>query len=208
MNTGFVYLASASPRRAELLRQLGVEFRVLPAEIDESAQAGESPEHYVARTAAAKAACVRRRLLGGTAPAPVLGADTVVVCDARVLGKPADHAAAMEMLAVLSGRTHEVLSAVTVVDDTGTQTRVCSSKVRFRATTQAERAAYCATAEPYDKAGAYAIQGLAAAFVDHLDGSYSAVMGLPLCETAQLLARFAIPAWLHAPQNAARGEIR
>lgn len=208
MKKGFVYLASASPRRAELLSQLGVLFRARPADVDESAQAGESPEDYVVRTAAAKADTVHRAVSGSAEPAPVLGADTIVVCDARVLGKPADREAAIEMLAVLSGRTHEVLSAVALTDDAGTRTRLSASKVRFRATTADERSAYCATAEPLDKAGGYGIQGFAAAFIEHLEGSYSAVMGLPLFETAELLARFMLPAWLYVPPERSPDEIR
>ena len=194
MKKDFVYLASASPRRAELLRQLGVEFRVHPAELDELRHAGELPGAYVERLAAAKAAAVRGQL---AAEVPVVGADTVVVCEGQVLGKPADTTAALEMLGRLSGRTHEVLSAVAVADGRGTRTRLSVSKVRFRPTTFGERAAYCSTTEPLDKAGAYGIQGFAAAFVEYLEGSYSGVMGLPLCETAELLAPFELPRWLH-----------
>jgi septum formation protein len=200
MKKDFVYLASASPRRAELLRQLGVEFRVHPAELDERRHAGERPGAYVERLAAAKAAAVHEQL---ATAAPVVGADTVVVCAGEVLGKPADSASAIEMLARLSGRTHEVLSAVAVADGQSTQTRLSVSKVRFRPTTPPERAAYCATREPLDKAGAYGIQGFAAAFVEYLEGSYSGVMGLPLFETAELLAPFELPRWLrtHAKEN-------
>lgn len=194
MGKGFIYLASASPRRVELLRQLGVEFRVQPADLDEEKFPEESPESYVRRIAEAKATAVRGQL---AAEAPVLGADTAVVCDDEVLGKPAGTAAALEMLARLSGRTHEVLSAVALASASGTQIRLSISKVRFRATTASERAAYCATGEPLDKAGAYGIQGFAAAFVEHLEGSYSAVMGLPLYETAELLASLGLPGWLH-----------
>jgi septum formation protein len=176
------------------LRQLGVEFRVQPADLDEERYPEESPESYVMRIAAAKAAAVHGQL---AEQAPVLGADTAVVCDDEVLGKPAGIAAALEMLAKLSGRTHEVLSAVALASASGTQARLTISKVRFRATTASERAAYCATGEPLDKAGAYGIQGFAAAFVEHLQGSYSAVMGLPLYETAELLAPFGLPDWLH-----------
>lgn len=201
MEKGFIYLASASPRRGELLAQLGIAFRRLPAELDEAALPDETPQAYVTRTAAAKAAAVCGTV-AAEAAAPVLGADTIVVCDGAVLGKPVDVEAALDMLARLSGRTHEVLSAVAVTDGTTTATSVSSSKVRFRATTAAERAAYCATTEPFDKAGAYGIQGFAAVFIEHLEGSYSGVMGLPLFETAQLLAQFALPQWLHAPQRA------
>ncbi len=194
MKKDFVYLASASPRRAELLRQLGVEFRVHPAELDELRLTGERPGAYVERLAAAKAATVHAEL---AAEVPVVGADTVVVCEGQVLGKPADSAGAMDMLARLSGKMHEVLSAVAVSDGQSTRTRLSVSKVRFRPTTLEERAAYCVTREPLDKAGAYGIQGLAAAFVEYLEGSYSGVMGLPLFETAELLAPFSLPRWLH-----------
>jgi septum formation protein len=198
MRKGFVYLASASPRRAELLRQLGVEFRVYPADLDETMYPAETASAYVTRIAAAKAAAVSGQV---GAQAPVLGADTAVLCDDQVLGKPAGSAAALDMLARLSGRTHEVLSAVAVAGEHGAQTRLSVSKVRFRATTAAERAAYCATREPLDKAGAYGIQGFAAAFVEHLEGSYSAVMGLPLYETSELLAPFRLPRWLHETRH-------
>lgn len=200
MDTGFIYLASASPRRAQLLRQLGVEFRVRPAELEEAIRPGESPEHYVARTAAEKASAVCESVAGET-HAAVLGADTIVVAQHEVLGKPADRDAALVMLERLSGESHAVVSAVALTDGRNTQTRLCASKVRFRATTAQERAAYCATGEPFDKAGAYGIQGLAAAFIERLEGSYTGVMGLPLFETAELLARFALPAWLHAAQD-------
>lgn len=201
MKTDFIYLASASPRRAELLRQLGIAFRVRPAALDERVLPGETPKYYVERTATDKALAVSASLEQPEERAAILGADTVVVADGRVLGKPAGPQAAMAMLATLSGRTHEVLSAVAVTDGEHTQTRLCASKVRFRATTDRERAAYCATAEPFDKAGAYGIQGFAAAFIEHLEGSYSAVMGLPLFETAELLARFALPGWLYVQQD-------
>ena len=207
MGKGFIYLASASPRRAELLSQLGVPFRCVPADLDESMLPGEAPAAYVLRTAIAKAEAVKAGAAAAE-PAPVLGADTIVVCDGKVLGKPADEAAAMSMLAQLSGRTHEVLSAVVLCSDGEPSTRLCGSKVRFRATTTAERAAYCATAEPFDKAGAYGIQGYAAAFIEHLEGSYSGVMGLPLFETSQLLAGFGVPAWLHSPRQVPQSEFR
>lgn len=203
MGKSFIYLASASPRRAELLRQLGVEYRVHPAEIDERRLDEESAVTYVKRIAAAKAVAVRARV---GPEVPVLGADTVVVCDGQVLGKPDGAATALEMLERLSGRTHDVLSAVAVAAAQSAQTLLSISKVRFRPTTPGERAAYCATHEPLDKAGAYGIQGFAAAFVEHLDGSYSGVMGLPLCETAELLAPFGLPRWLHGNGTDPRGE--
>jgi septum formation protein len=188
MKKDFVYLASASPRRGELLRQIGVPFEVRPAEIAETQAAGETPDALVLRLAAEKADVVWRRV-----PAeerrPVLGADTAVVLDERVLGKPADEAEAEAMLAALSGRTHRVLTAVALRCGDRAETLLSSSEVRFRATTRDERAAYCRSGEPLDKAGGYGIQGRAAMFVEHLAGSYSGVVGLPLFETAALLAR-------------------
>jgi nucleoside triphosphate pyrophosphatase len=195
MDTGFIYLASASPRRRELLKQIGIEFVVRPAEIPEAPLAGETAAAYVERIARAKVGAVWSSIAADT-PRPVLAADTAVVVDAEILGKPHDRTAALAMLERLSGRTHEVLSAVAVRFEDRTETSVCASKVRFRATTAAERAAYCATNEPLDKAGAYGIQGCGAVFIADLEGSYSGVMGLPVFETAALLGRFGLPAWL------------
>ena len=135
-------------------------------------------------------------MAGGARPAPVLGADTVVVVDGDTLGKPADADEAAGMLARLSGRTHAVLTAVAVRHADEETVAVARSEVRFRATTVAERDAYCLSKEPFDKAGGYGIQGLGAVFIERLEGSYSGVMGLPLFETAALLRRFGLPAWL------------
>ena len=192
MNKDFVYLASASPRRSELLRQIGVRFEVRPAAIPEEREPREMPEDYVLRLAAAKADAVWTAL---DTPRPVLAADTAVVLGDRVLGKPADAAEAAAMLGELSGRTHRVLTAVALRSGPQADSLLCASEVRFRATTAAERRAYCETDEPYDKAGGYGIQGRAAVFVEHLSGSYSAVMGLPLFETAALLTRCGVPLW-------------
>jgi nucleoside triphosphate pyrophosphatase len=200
MSTDFIYLASASPRRRELLAQIGVEFVVRPAEIPEAPLGGEVAAAYVERMARAKAGAVWARV-AEDAPRPVLAADTAVVVGTEILGKPRDSATALAMLARLSGRTHEVLSAIAVRFEDRTETSICASKVRFRATTAAERAAYCATSEPLDKAGAYGIQGCGAVFIADLQGSYSGVMGLPVFETAALLGRFGLPVWLH-------GEVR
>lgn len=199
MRRDFVYLASASPRRRALLEQIGVAFELRPAEVDETAGPGESPARYVERVAAAKAAAVWSDV--AAAGRPVVAADTAVVLEGRVFGKPAGEAEALAMLEALSGRAHEVLSAVAVRHAGGLETAVTSSEVRFRSTTAAERAAYCRTREPYDKAGGYAIQGRGAVFVAHLAGSYSAVMGLPLHETAALLAHCGLPAWLVAEEG-------
>jgi septum formation protein len=194
MGKDFVYLASASPRRGELLRQIGVRFEVRAAAILEEREPGESPQIYVARLAAAKANAVWQRL-DEPDPAPVLAADTAVVLDDRVLGKPAGPNDALQMLEQLSGRSHDVLTAVAVRHGQRTETRLSRSEVRFRATTAPERWAYCRTDEPFDKAGAYGIQGFAAVFVECLTGSYSGVVGLPLFETASLLESFGVPLW-------------
>jgi septum formation protein len=194
MKKDFVYLASASPRRSELLRQIGVPFEVRPAEIVETQGDGEAADAYVLRLAAEKADAVWRRV-PATERRPVLAADTAVVLEQRVLGKPADEAEAEAMLAALSGRTHRVLTAVALRCGDTTQTLLSRSEVRFRATTAEERGAYCRSGEPLDKAGGYGIQGRAAMFVEHLAGSYSGVVGLPLFETAALLARCGVTLW-------------
>jgi septum formation protein len=196
MNKDFVYLASASPRRSELLRQIGVPFRVQPADIKEEQLAGETPETYVQRLAAAKADTVWAVVRAERRP--VLAADTAVVLDGAVLGKPKDAAEAERMLGRLSGRAHRVLTAVALRDGDDRVTLLSASEVRFRTTTEAERLAYCATGEPFDKAGGYGIQGHAAVFVEELRGSYSNVVGLPLFETAALLARAGLKFWLTA----------
>lgn len=189
-----LFLASASPRRRELLAQIGVDFSLLNAPIDETPLPGELPGAYVERLALAKARAGLATLSPGQ-PAVVLGADTAVVLDGRILGKPVDQQDALAMLAGLSGREHQVLTAVALAS--ASQARVVSvaSQVRFRAISPTEARAYWASGEPQDKAGSYAIQGLAAIFVESLQGSYSAVVGLPLCETAQLLGEFGIPCW-------------
>jgi septum formation protein len=193
MGTDFVYLASASPRRSELLRQIGVPFTVRAAAIDEAPLPDEPPETYVVRLAAAKAETVWASVADAR---PVIGADTAVVLGTAILGKPKDAAEAAAMLERLSGRTHRVLTAVAVRHSAGLDTRLSRSEVRFRPTTADERVAYCATGEPFDKAGGYGIQGYAAVFVEELKGSHSGVVGLPLFETAALLTRCGIPSWL------------
>jgi septum formation protein len=197
MRKDFVYLASASPRRAELLRQIGVAFAVRPAAVAEDPRPGETPEDYVLRLAKAKARAVAGKLRDHER-APVLAADTAVVLGTEILGKPADPDEARAMLERLSGRSHRVLTAVAL--DLGAEVEsLCSdSEVRFRATTAAERVAYCSTREPLDKAGGYGIQGHAAVFVESLQGSYSGVVGLPLFETAALLTRAGVDFWLTA----------
>ena len=190
----FIFLASGSPRRRELLRQIGVAFQVVGVELDETARADEAPAAYVARLAEAKAAAgwQRSRSLGS---APVLAADTAVVLDGKILGKPRDMKDAIGMLLALSSRTHEVLTAVAVRTAARTQLKVSRSLVSFRAIEAAEARDYWASGEPCDKAGAYAIQGYAAVFIADLQGSYSGVMGLPLFETAELLEAAGIGRW-------------
>ncbi len=197
-----VYLASKSPRRQELLRQIGVDFTPLlmreaagrPRDIVEIPRPDEPPLEYVKRVARAKAS-VGWHVMGrrGLTPKPMLGADTEVVQDGTVLGKPSDAAGAVEMLRRVSGQTHQVSTAVAVSWNREINMVVSSSRVSFRALTDDEIERYVATGEPFDKAGAYAIQGRGAAFVSHLEGSYSGVMGLPLFETAELLAKIGFP---------------
>jgi septum formation protein len=186
MSRDFVYLASGSPRRRDLLQQIGVPFRVLGTAVNETALPGEAPAAYVTRLAAAKADEGWKRS-GDAAGAPVLAADTAVVLDGRILGKPSGREEAESMLRQLSGRTHEVLTAVALRTEEGLQSRISRSEVTFRSISAAEARAYWDTGEPCDKAGGYAIQGRAAIFVADLRGSYSGVMGLPLFETAEIL---------------------
>lgn len=186
-----LYLASTSPRRAELLRQIGVAFQPCAPAVDETPQVGELPEHYVERLARAKALAVQPL----EPHACVLGADTAVVLEGQILGKPSDAETGLAMLRALSGRTHQVLTAVAVAHAGQCQSKVVATEVSFRALSEAEILAYWASGEPCDKAGAYGIQGLAAVFVRHIKGSYSAVVGLPLCETAHLLACCGVACW-------------
>jgi septum formation protein len=200
-----VILASASPRRTELLTQLGVPHRVVPARVDERRAAGESVEACVRRLATSKALEVQVALaaVGGSAAAvelAVLGADTAVLVDDELLGKPRDRADALAMLGMLSGRWHQVLSAVALASSNGLQCSLSRSEVRFRALQARECAAYWDSGEPCDKAGAYAIQGRGAAFIEELRGSYSGVVGLPLFETARLLATAGVATW-YAPSG-------
>lgn len=206
-----LYLASKSPRRRQLLEQLGVAFQVLDVDIPEVPAPGEVPSDYVRRLALGKAEAGLTALASAPAPAPalasapapaqapdgdawVLGSDTEVVLDGEVFGKPADAEDAAAMLRRLSGREHEVLTAVCLAGPGGREVAVCATRVRFAELDAARIAAYVASGEPFGKAGAYAIQGRAGGFISHLDGSHSAVMGLPLYETAQLLrwAGFAV----------------
>lgn len=191
-----IYLASRSPRRRELLKQIGVNFGTLLlreasprcADIDETALPDEAPADYAVRVARAKAEAGRIRLLQRRLPdLPVLAADTAVVLKGRIFGKPANLAHAQEMLHALSGQTHQVLTAVAVAAQNGVRVNLSSSAVRFRNISEHEIQGYLACGEALDKAGGYAIQGMAAVFIPEISGSYSGVVGLPLFETAQLL---------------------
>jgi septum formation protein len=187
-----IYLASGSPRRQELLRQLGVAFEVSASNIDESREPQETPEQYVTRVARDKARHVGAQLRAQQ-PAPiVLGADTEVVLDDEVLGKPHDRAHGLAMLQRLQGRAHEVLTAVVVCRGEREWSALSRSRVTFAAMMPAEIECYWDTGEPAGKAGGYAIQGRGAAFIARLEGSYSGVMGLPVFETAQLLRQAGI----------------
>ncbi|MCA1798603.1 MAG: Maf family nucleotide pyrophosphatase [Xanthomonadaceae bacterium] len=181
-------LASASPRRRDLLAQAGIACEVRPADVDETPLADEQPDAYVRRLARAKAGAI----LGDGRP--VLGADTAVVLDRSILGKPADAADAARMLRALSGREHEVHSAVALVSGDRCNDSCVTVRVCMRKLDDEEIAAYCRTGEPMDKAGAYAIQGRAAAFVERIDGSYTAVVG-PIYETLVLLRTAGVTAW-------------
>jgi septum formation protein len=190
----FVYLASRSPRRQELLRQVGIDFRLLLPDADEDAealeapQAGEAPAVYVKRVTLAKLEAARARLARRALPlAPVLAADTTVAIGGTLLGKPADAGEASAMLTRLAGRSHRVLTAVAVGDARRTDWVVQVSRVAFARLSAAQIAAYVATGEPFDKAGGYAIQGAAAAFVRRIEGSHSGIIGLPLHETCRLV---------------------
>lgn len=190
-----VYLASQSPRRLELLRQIGLAPVILPlrqapprGDVDETPLAGERAWDYVQRLARMKAEAGVLALRGRRLPAlPIIAADTTVTVDGDILGKPVDAGDAAAMLRRYAGRAHTVLTAVGVAWQDRLEVAVSESEVRFRAMTEAEIAAYLATREPFDKAGGYGIQGRAAVFVEHIAGSYTGIMGLPLFETAELL---------------------
>lgn len=197
-----IYLASRSPRRRELLAQMGVKFEHLlfregtrqDADSDEAVQPGESPDDYVRRVTLMKVDAAWQRVVtrGGLQRKPVLAADTTVALGAVILGKPADSADAERILSILSGAQHRVLTAVAVRFEDRLEMAVSETLVTFEALDAARIAAYVASGEPFDKAGAYAIQGRAGSFVSRLEGSYSGVMGLPLYETATLLRLFGV----------------
>jgi nucleoside triphosphate pyrophosphatase len=187
-----IRLASASPRRSQLLRQIGVAHDVRPVDLDESRRADESPRDYVLRLA-------REKALAGIASGgamPVLGADTTVAIGDEIFVKPQDENDAVRMLAALSGRTHDVWTAIALASESRVDTAISETRVTFRGLSDAECRHYWASGEPVDRAGAYAIQGLAAVFIARLEGSYTGVMGLPLFETAALLDAAGVRRWL------------
>jgi septum formation protein len=197
-----IYLASRSPRRRDLLKQVGVPFELLllredlrrGVDVDETPLADESAGVYVLRIARLKAEMAVRQIAYRNLPQkPVLAADTTVVFDGEIIGKPDDAEHAARMLRALSGREHQVLSAVAVALREQIETQISVSSVWFRELSDAEVRRYCASGEPLDKAGAYAIQGRAGAFVTRITGSYSGIMGLPLAETVELLQKFSVP---------------
>lgn len=198
----FVYLASQSPRRRQLLDQLGLRYEMLLADAVEDAEAleqihaGEAPATYVTRVTALKlGAALLRRKRRGLPAAPVLCADTTVAIGRQILGKPADAAEARAMLSLLSGRTHRVLTAVAVGTSAARSQMLSVSRVSFAPMSARQISDYAASGEPLGKAGAYAVQGRGATFISHISGSYSGIMGLPLFETAQLLRSFKVKVW-------------
>jgi septum formation protein len=195
LDASWLYLASNSLRRRQLLRQLGVSFRVLVVQVDEAVHGGEDAQDYVARLALAKAQAGLRQLPADGVDI-VLGADTCVALDGRIYGKPADRDEAVRMLGELSGHTHCVLSAVVLLAGGRILSGLSRSEVTFRVIGPAEAGRYWDTGEPGDKAGGYAIQGFGASFVENLRGSYSGVMGLPLFETARLCTAAGVPQWV------------
>jgi septum formation protein len=192
MTSPHIYLASSSPRRGQLLEQLGIRYRRVAAPVIEQLHAGETPEAYVRRLALAKARAGWQALPLGDS-VPVLGADTCISLDGEIFGKPRDRTDGVAMLEKLARRRHEVWSAVALVQGGREEVRVQCSRVTFGPLTQAQCEHYWASGEAWDKAGGYAIQGKAAAFIRRIDGSYSGVMGLPLYETAELLKAYNIP---------------
>jgi len=197
-----IYLASKSPRRRELLRQIGVDFELLllrdaaprGPEVSEEVMPGEAAEVYVARVTREKAEFASKVMFMRRLPQrTILTADTTVVLDGQILGKPADAAQAKYMLRMLSGRTHQVLTSIVVKNEDILLQETQASAVTIAELSDATIDAYCASPEPYDKAGGYGIQGLAAAFIERMHGSYSGIMGLPLFETARLLRQAGIP---------------
>lgn len=188
-----IYLASRSPRRGELLRQIGVDFEVLPSDVDESVRPGEAPEHYVLRLAREKAeVCAQKIATDGLVAMPVLAADTTVCADGEILGKPESDTEARAMLRAMSDRWHTVHTGIALAFDGRIEVSLSSTQVEMAPLSEEEINAYVASGEPRDKAGAYGIQGIASIFIRRIEGSYSGVMGLPVFETAQLLKKSGI----------------
>lgn len=185
-----IYLASRSPRRKELLAQLKIKFQILDIEVDEAIIASETAMEYVQRLAIEKA--MTGHQIATRKNIPVLGSDTCIAFQGEIIGKPNTAAEAVNILSKLSGKEHTVMTAVALANESGYLFRVQTSKVAFKDLSDAEIKAYINTGEPLDKAGAYAIQGLGAVFIRHIEGSYSGIMGLPLFETAELLNEFGI----------------
>ncbi len=185
-----LYLASQSPRRAQLLQQIAIDFEPLSVSVDETPIAAEVAADYVQRLAAAKAQAGWQYVTEQALPVlPVLGADTCVVLGQQIMGKPTDQAHGLAMLKALSGRTHQVMSAVCLCNEQNALVALNTTEVSFRQISEQELTAYWHSGEPLGKAGAYAIQGRAAVFVEHIKGSYSSVVGLPLLETSRLLSQ-------------------
>jgi len=199
MTTSPIHLASLSPRRLELLRQIGVDPNVVRVEVDESPTPGEAPEKYVVRLAIAKA-LAGWNITSSSSSLPVLAADTAVVIDDHILGKPENRKEALEMLQMLSGKSHKVLTGVALTQG-HTVSLLSTSHVTFRQVDPAEAESYWQTGEPVDKAGGYGIQGVAALFISHLEGSFSGVMGLPLYETGELLKNAGIISFPNTNQS-------
>ena len=192
MSVGDLILASASPRRSEILKQIGVDFTVEPANIDETGLSDETATQFVTRMALEKARAVCQKRADSI---PVLGADTIVTIGSKIFGKPKNIDDAWTMLSALSGNSHQVLTSVAI--DNGSKYAVLVSKtmVKFRTISYPEYLTYWRTGEPLGKAGAYAIQGYGAVFVERIEGSYSGVVGLPIAETSKLLQQFKVPIW-------------
>lgn len=204
-----LYLASQSPRRRELLQQIGVKHAVINAAIPEQPAPGEAALDYVQRLAREKAAAGFAQVIAQGLPvAPVLGADTIGLLDGAILEKPLNQAHAQQMLRALSGRTHQVITAVALHTGERQALRVSTTHVTFRDLSDDEIAAYWETGEPQDKAGGYAIQGLGAVFVQEIRGSYSCVVGLPLEACCELMREFAVPWWTSMAQSATSSAVK
>lgn len=187
-----IYLASRSPRRRQLLQQIGIDCHIIQADVDETPLPAEAPDAYVLRLAQQKAEAGVAALPADAPARPLLAADTAVVVEQQILGKPDDEAGFIDMMQLLSGRRHQVLTGIAVSHGEITKTALSTTEVHFRELSAGEMHAYWRTGEPHDKAGGYGIQGHGAIFIREIRGSYSGVMGLPLYETAELLRQFGV----------------